>query len=441
MTLEELTERSTEDVARARAERIRAGIHTYLETLAEIALAWERRDWAVLGYADWQGYVDGEFGADRLRLPIEHRQKAVAELRIAGMSQRAIAAVVGVDQATVKRDLDAADADASPAAIRGADGKTYAATRPTPPATPAAVPAGPPPDEQVWVAIARKGIEAHRIKSSLLTRCSRATRTGLTLPAGQATNRWGVTWCRVCWPAEETTRFAAGEPVPTGPADEAHDPRASRDAGAERRDSAPAGTPTTETAAGVAPADGADVVPEALRPGTPVAPDVDHAAPAPAPPAPTPAAGGAGVTPDPGKPRLTLSEIARLRAVFDWARAGLAGHPRNAAGRGKHATICMQYAPGEPTPPVHPTAAAGRGPVALVEVTWGAGQVDIFWRSDKYELDVVDMWPVDVHQAIDLLCAYGVLPDRFSRQYAAGVQAGMRAGDAIDGEWTETTDA
>ncbi|WFF07229.1 helix-turn-helix domain-containing protein [Micromonospora sp. WMMD1076] len=423
VTVDELTERSTEPAARERAERIRGGIHNYLETLAEIALAWERRDWQVLGYADWQAYVDGEFGAERLRLPVEHRQRAVAELRLAGMAQRAIGAVLGVDQSTVQRDLARGDASASPAVVRGADGKAYAPTRPAPAAPwPAG---GPEPGDRVWVATARKGIAAHALQSSMLTRCSRATRTGLTMTARQAVERWEATWCRACWPAEETTRFAAGEPVHAGPADEAHDPRASREAGAERRDSAPASATKTAAGDGHPPADGA-----AETDGDNRSVAVTESAPAPAPSS-TSLDGGAGVTPD--EHGLTLADVARLRAVFEWARAGLARHPRNAAGRGKPATLGMEYAPGELTPPVHPYAAR-RGQVAHVEVCWKAGLIDVVYRSDRYELDSLEFCPATVAQGVDLLCAWGVLPARFSQQYAAGVQAGLRRGAAIDGE-------
>jgi len=117
------------DAARGRAERIREGIHNYLATLGEIAAAYAERDWVHLGYASWDAYVDGEFGAERLRLPAGDRQQAVTELRLAGMSQRAIASTVGVNQATVSRDL-AGDADASPAEITGTDGKNYPASLP-----------------------------------------------------------------------------------------------------------------------------------------------------------------------------------------------------------------------------------------------------------------------------------------------------------------------
>lgn len=115
--------------ARARAGRIRQGIHGYLETLAEISQAYADRDWLTLGYPDWQSYVDEEYGAERLRLPLEHRQKAVTELRLAGMSTRAIGATLGTSEGTVRNDLAASGAqNYAPDRITGADGKTYSST-------------------------------------------------------------------------------------------------------------------------------------------------------------------------------------------------------------------------------------------------------------------------------------------------------------------------
>lgn len=87
--------------ANARATRIRLGMVTYLHTLADIRTAWESRDWLTLGYKNWDDYLANEFGADRLRVPMEHRDKAIAELRMAGMSQRAISSSLEVPQSTV----------------------------------------------------------------------------------------------------------------------------------------------------------------------------------------------------------------------------------------------------------------------------------------------------------------------------------------------------
>ena len=69
-----------------------------------------------------------------VRLSVEERQQAVAFLRMdAKMSQRDIAAVLGVDQKTVKADLDKvsiAQNCAMPAKVTTKDGKrSYPATR------------------------------------------------------------------------------------------------------------------------------------------------------------------------------------------------------------------------------------------------------------------------------------------------------------------------
>lgn len=415
--VEQLTERSTEDAARARAERIRAGIHNYLETLAEIALAWERRDWQVLGYADWPAYVDGEFGADRLRLPAEHRQRAVAELRLAGMSQRAIATAVGVDQATVQRDLARGDASASPAEVRGVDGKTYAPTRPAPASAQPSAAAGPDPGERVWIATARKGIAAHALKSREFTLCGRSTRTGLTLTALQSVERWEATWCRPCWPASETTRFAAGEAAPTGPANEAHDPRASWEAGAEVRGSAPAGTPVIETAAGVASTDPADGADTAFPHGA------GDAAPAPAPSAASPA-GGAGVTP--AQSGLTLAQARRVRAALAHLNA-------SGGARVEQRVYEVPYSSTSPT-------LGGPQPVTLASVQWwddGEIHIRFLKAGGHYCVASTEFYAGDVDQALDVLCALRLLPAHLSTAYAAGVQAGMRGGEAIDGELVE----
>ncbi|MCX4468951.1 hypothetical protein OOK41_01255 [Micromonospora sp. NBC_01655] len=424
----DLVEQSTEPVARARAERIRAGIHSYLETLAEIALAWERRDWAALGYESWAGYVDGEFGAERLRLPVEHRQRAVVELQLAGMSQRAIGAALAVDAATVNRDLRAAGvADATPRKVRGTDGKAYAATRPAP--APAAAVVGPAPGDQVWMATARQGITGHAPRSKTSTRCNRSTRTGLTTTAGLASEAYAATWCAQCWPR------------------------------------------TAVEGAGPAPStDGADVDTEAVRPGTPVVPDVDSAAPAPALPS---SSGGAGVTPDPdplagvgeqyetdprrriaavaevapefvrpapapapalaagctaeqppvdGPARLTVQQISRLRAAVAYVlHAGTRTVPR-------------QYA--HPFTSSAPVLSQPGRTVELADVQWwpdGEVHVRFLAGGGRYCVTSTEFYAAGIDQALDVLCALGLLPAHLSTLYAAGVRAGIRAGDAIDG--------
>jgi len=114
---------------RARAGRIREGMKSYIYTLGDVAAAYAERDWEALGYPSWESYVDEEFGADRLSLSPEHRQKAVAELRLAGLSQRAIGSALGVSKTTVANDIsevvNSDHLDEPPAQVKGIDGKTY----------------------------------------------------------------------------------------------------------------------------------------------------------------------------------------------------------------------------------------------------------------------------------------------------------------------------
>ncbi|WP_428964494.1 hypothetical protein [Micromonospora fluostatini] len=430
MTVTVLT--STVEVARARAERIRAGIRSYLETVEEIALAWERRDWAVLGYADWAAYVTGEFTADMLRVPEVHRARAVEALRLANMSNRAIGAALGLSEATVRRDLaPAVAAGRVPSTTRGADGKTYATTRPTPAAQVAVAGVGPAPDEQVWIAATRKGIPGHGLHSPAWTRCNRATANGETLSAGDARERYAPTWCRTCWP-DETARGAAADP---GGADghasaPAADPDPLAGVGSEyhsdpaRRiaavaEVAPAYVRPVETAAGGsgAPADG---------------PDARGGATGPAP-APPPPGGGAGVTPTTGPAGLGPATITRVRAALY--------HLRAVGGR--------RTAPHQYELPHTSTAQAlhrgGTNPVDVVDVQWWPPtDLSIRWLAGggRYEpVGGTDIYPASVDQALDVLCALGILPAHLSALYAAGVQAGLRAGDAIDGNLKENQSA
>ncbi|MEW2383354.1 helix-turn-helix domain-containing protein [Micromonospora sp. NPDC047707] len=431
---------ATRDEAKERLKEIKKMAPTFVRALRKISDAYACRDWQALGYGSWKQYRDAEFGELLDRAVTKERREAVAELRAKGMSVRDIAAVVRASVSTVHDDIARCSGpEHLPDTVTGADGKTYASTRPTPPpAATAAGERGPAPHDRVWIATARQGIEAHGPRNATSTYCGRSTRTGLTLPARQAAEQHEATWCRRCWPNpadHETTRFAAGEPVHAGPDADTHDPRVSGEAGAEIRGSAPASAP--ESAAGTAthPADGPAAGDATLQ-------GVDQTSPAGPAPAPPPAssAGGAGVTPDPTSPvgELTLAQIGRLHAVFEWARAGLACHPRDVLGRGKRSVLGMEFGPSEPTPPVPQHV---DGPVEHVEVWWEDGELCIVYRSARYIVHNLDVPVASVDQAIDVLCALGILPARLSSQYAAGARDGMRAGDAIDGELLEEVPA
>ena len=89
---------------------------------AEAVRLWSRRAWEVLGHKSWAECVE-ERGA-QLRLPRADRREMVALLADEGMSSRAIAPVVGANQATVVRDMQSSDANASdaPRTVKSLDG-------------------------------------------------------------------------------------------------------------------------------------------------------------------------------------------------------------------------------------------------------------------------------------------------------------------------------
>lgn len=110
--------------AHRRAETIRDGMRGYATAMEAIAEAFEARDWMTLGYKSWDEYCEKEFSEKRLKLNREQREQAVLAFRGAGMSTRAIAAALGVDDKTVRNDLAGAEFSA-PGSVLGVDGKTY----------------------------------------------------------------------------------------------------------------------------------------------------------------------------------------------------------------------------------------------------------------------------------------------------------------------------
>jgi hypothetical protein len=108
--------------ARRLTERIRLMALTVGENIdklkALVAEAKESESHIALGYASWQAYLADVLGETPMRLERDTRQALVAELTTQGMSTRAIAPIVGVDNATVHRDLGrVANATPAPAPV------------------------------------------------------------------------------------------------------------------------------------------------------------------------------------------------------------------------------------------------------------------------------------------------------------------------------------
>lgn len=117
-------------VTRERAQYLVAAIRSGLAGLHPMVIeAYEGRAWDPLGYTSWKALCEAEFA---LTLAIPQRREAVAEMTEAGLSTRAQADVLGVDQRTVNRDQDQVRQNASPETptiVVGKDGKVYPGRR------------------------------------------------------------------------------------------------------------------------------------------------------------------------------------------------------------------------------------------------------------------------------------------------------------------------
>ncbi|GAS92641.1 helix-turn-helix domain-containing protein [Mycolicibacterium brisbanense] len=120
----------TADEAEAVTGRIRQWVNDF--PIADVVLAFRGRVWVALAYSSWAEWCECELGG--LKLPAPKRRAVVAKLADAGMSGRAIADTLGVNQSTVARD-QATDANASVDPNRktlGQDGRERRQPQPKP---------------------------------------------------------------------------------------------------------------------------------------------------------------------------------------------------------------------------------------------------------------------------------------------------------------------
>ena len=124
-----------EEAARELTHQIRGAVVRTIEVLGEVddlvARAYAGRAWVALGFASWEAYCAHELSGTRLWQAVSDRQATTLRLRGAGLSERAVAAVLGVGAATVHRDLVAASTASVGAVDRstGLDGRTRPAVR------------------------------------------------------------------------------------------------------------------------------------------------------------------------------------------------------------------------------------------------------------------------------------------------------------------------
>jgi hypothetical protein len=125
------------------AERLDGEIRGLVKvTHTSIAMLYERVEeakrgniHAVFGFPSWTAYLADVFTVP-VRLGPAQRREMVGYLSGEGMSQRAIADVVGADRKTVRKDLDEQVGETGPP-VTGRDGKTYK-RKPAPEPSPAA---------------------------------------------------------------------------------------------------------------------------------------------------------------------------------------------------------------------------------------------------------------------------------------------------------------
>lgn len=104
----------------AKIKRVNADIE---EIQLDIATFYAQDGWQVLGYDTWDEFAIAKLKT-QIKLPRADRQSLALTYRKAGMSQAAIAQVLGVTQATVSGDLKASDQNLSEdAPIKGRDGR------------------------------------------------------------------------------------------------------------------------------------------------------------------------------------------------------------------------------------------------------------------------------------------------------------------------------
>lgn len=96
--------------ARSLVDQIRQSTGHLLETMADIEVmistAYEGRAWVPLGYESWDALCVEEFTEARMWTSIEERRERTRALSEAGLSTRAIGAVLGVSYKTSQRDIN-----------------------------------------------------------------------------------------------------------------------------------------------------------------------------------------------------------------------------------------------------------------------------------------------------------------------------------------------
>jgi predicted transcriptional regulator len=114
--------RSFVDELKLKVKRVNGSID---EIQLDLATFYAQDGWQVLGYGSWDEFMLTEMKT-KIKLPRADRQSLALVYRKAGMSQQAIAQVLGVDQKTVSNDLKSSQENSSedePLVVKSRDGK------------------------------------------------------------------------------------------------------------------------------------------------------------------------------------------------------------------------------------------------------------------------------------------------------------------------------
>lgn len=115
---------AAEVMSEAHAREVVSRIQTVTGQLAEgmadveqlVATAYRGRAWEALGYGSWEALCKAELTEAKIWASLEERRERTRTLKAAGMSVRAIGAVLGVGVATVHRDAAAESSHTTPLA-------------------------------------------------------------------------------------------------------------------------------------------------------------------------------------------------------------------------------------------------------------------------------------------------------------------------------------
>lgn len=115
-----------DEITALEARALTDGIRVDLESVWQLVVeAYTRGAHSALGYASWDSYCKAEFGANRLRLPLEEKNETIQSLANSGLSHRAIASAVGTGKRQVGEALRQVGSENPPTQTLGQDGKTY----------------------------------------------------------------------------------------------------------------------------------------------------------------------------------------------------------------------------------------------------------------------------------------------------------------------------